>query len=535
MSDSPHESDTRAMQLQPFACDGQVGEEKLVELLAAGAEFPSLDFKRELDLGNKGKKMDFIKDCAAMMNLPRGGYLVVGAEDDGKPAVGIEPPTKEMFDSGRLTQTVKGYVDAAVDIRAQVHTTTIRGQSACMAVIYIGPPADGIPAIMSKDGVSPSPSNGAPITHFREGSVYTREGTTNALVRHQTWTQILENFRDQERVAARADVDSLVSRIVQMMGTGTNPATIIPDLAMEPSTFTEAIRTMLDTQSHNTLKRFLITAKREYRARDNDEGRILALNRIAAVAVEAVIVKDLKATEQVSDTLFELYKSYLMEPTGTTGSGGAETRWLEITLRIMAIGAAAVREDMYEAIPTLVLREIGDHTYSYRSWIRHGLTMASRGDLFEDGQGTTRGGGIIAMSSEIMLEYPELRADMVGMDENKLNEASLDSLCQFDFIWCCLSLASDDRQLSASFYPSCSAYHQHRVMPAAQRLENDEGARQAVFGDLPNKVIASSIYSVLEYARGQSWNYGGFWRGASDLAPGGFTMTQASKEKLGNF
>ncbi|MFZ3415667.1 helix-turn-helix domain-containing protein [Arthrobacter sp. 3Tela_A] len=531
MSDSPHDSDARAMQLQPFACDGQVGEEKLVELLAAGAEFPSLDFKRELDLGSKGKKMDFIKDCAAMMNLPRGGYLVVGAEDDGTPAIGIDPPTKEMFDSGRLAQTVKGYVDAAVDIRAQVHTIMIRGQSACMAVIYIGPPADGIPAIMSKDGVSKSPSNGAPIIHFRVGSVYTREGTTNALVRHQTWAQILENFRDQERVAARADVDSLIRRVVQMMGTGTNPVSIIPDLAMDPSTFTEAIHTVLDAQNHSALKRFLVTAKGSYRGSDNDEGRILALNRIAAVAAEAVIVKDLKAIEQASDTLFELYKSYLIEPTQTAGRAGAEARWLEITLRIMAIGAAAVREDMYEAIPTLVLRKIGDDTYSYRSWIRHGLTMASRVNLFADVQGTSRGGGIIALSSEIMLEYQELRPDILDADKNSLNEASLDSLCQFDFIWCCLSLASDDRQLSASFYPSCSAYHQDRVMPAAQRLDNDEDARQAVFGDLPDKVIASSIYAVLEYAQGQSWNYGGFWRGVSDLAPEGYTMTQSSKDK----
>ncbi|MFP3637008.1 helix-turn-helix domain-containing protein, partial [Bacillus sp. SIMBA_033] len=86
----------------PFTYDGKVGEEKLGELLALGAEKPDLDFKAELDLGNPAKKLDFIKDCAAMMNLPRGGYLVIGANDDGTPAQNATAPTKEMFDSGAL-------------------------------------------------------------------------------------------------------------------------------------------------------------------------------------------------------------------------------------------------------------------------------------------------------------------------------------------------------------------------------------------------------------------------------------------------
>ncbi len=68
---------------QVLAFDGQVGEEKLAELLALGAEHSSLDFKRELNLNEPIKKLDFIKDCAAMMNQPQGGYLVIGANDDG--------------------------------------------------------------------------------------------------------------------------------------------------------------------------------------------------------------------------------------------------------------------------------------------------------------------------------------------------------------------------------------------------------------------------------------------------------------------
>lgn len=39
-------------QFQPFACDGWIGEEKLLELLAVAAEYPALDFKRKLNLGD---------------------------------------------------------------------------------------------------------------------------------------------------------------------------------------------------------------------------------------------------------------------------------------------------------------------------------------------------------------------------------------------------------------------------------------------------------------------------------------------------
>ncbi|TLM73139.1 helix-turn-helix domain-containing protein [Pseudarthrobacter sp. NamB4] len=79
-----------------FTFDGQVSEEKLAELLALGAEHSSLDFKKELNLNEPLKKLDFIKDCAAMMNQPHGGYLVIGANDDGTPAPGYLAPTKDV-------------------------------------------------------------------------------------------------------------------------------------------------------------------------------------------------------------------------------------------------------------------------------------------------------------------------------------------------------------------------------------------------------------------------------------------------------
>jgi hypothetical protein len=527
MSDTASETTGPA---QAFTYDGQVGEEKLGELLALGSEHSYLDFKRELDLKDPVKKLDFVKDCAAMMNQPRGGYLVIGANDDGTPAPGALLPTKEMFDSAALTEIVRGYVDAPIDIRAQVHTLYLAGEPACMAVIYIAPPADGIPAVMAKEGTAPSPSGGR-IKRFDRGVVFTREGTSNAVVTHKTWGNVLANFRNQQRTESRQDVDALIRRTLQMVGTSTAPATVVPDLAMDAATFTEAVGTTLIEGNIRALRKFMNEAKNVYLHGADDEQREVALDRIAAVAAEAVTVGDLSAVKQAMDALLALYESHLTTPGRTAGRAGAQAKWLAIILRVMAVGAVAVRSNHYEALPSIVLMRIGDGTYSYRSWIRHALTEASRENLLVRSDEAAKGGNIIALAAELLRHSPELRPDMQNVASLDSDEVFLDSLCQFDFLWCCLSLASvEDASSSAAYYPSCAAYHQHRVMPAVQKLESKPEIRREIFGDIPDEKIADAILEVLDMAKQQSWNYGGWWGGRREMDPAGWTLKNATIE-----
>jgi len=527
MPELPNESSNS---LQPFACDGRIGEEKLYELLAVGGEYPSLDFKRELNLNDPAKKLDFIKDCAAMMNLPRGGYLVIGANDDGTLAVSNNAPTKEMFDSAQLTQIVKGYVDGAIDIRAQVHTVQVAMARAVLALIYIAPPSDGIPAIMSKNGVVSGDRGNKPL--FHQGMIFTREGSTNAPVRHQTWAQVLDNLRERQKADARADVDSLVHRVVQMMGTTATPHPVTPDMDMDSATFVEAVRATLDAGRNSVVNRFLIQARGAYRDVDvDDEARGHILNRIAAVACEAILADSPKTVAHAVDAMFDLYKSYLGSTTNTDiGKPGAARHWLEIILRILAVGAMAIRVGTLEVIPTLVLRQIGDEIYSYRSWIRHALTMASRANLLPSSGGSTRGGGIISLANEIMTNVPELRPDSTAVeDQEDTIELLLDSLCQFDLLWCCLSLASAAEDMSSeAYYPSCAAYMQNRSMPILALIDSDASARQKVFGEIDDEKIATSILRVLESAKNQSWELGSYWSGSRSLTPHGFIHSHAN-------
>lgn len=509
---------------QAFTYDGQVSEEKLAELLAFGAEHSSLDFKKELNLNEPLKKLDFIKDCAAMMNQPQGGYLVIGANDDGTPAQGYVTPTKEMFDSAALTEIVRPYVDAPIDIRAQVHTLQLAGELAQMAVIYIAPPADGIPAVMAKDGITKAQS-GTNVTRFSRGVVFTREGTSNAVVTHKTWGNVLANFRSQQRAESRQDVDALIRRTLQMVGTSGAPPTIVPDLGMDAATFADAVSMTLTDGNIRSLKKFFVAAKNAYLQGEGDEQRTIALNRIAAVAAEAVIVGDIGAVKLAMDVLSNLYESYLLTPGRTAGKQGAAAEWLAMILRVIAVGAAAVRNGLYGALPTIVLRPIGDSVYSYRSWIRHAITEASRASLLVRSDETEKGGNLIAMSAALLRHSSDLRPDLHIADDGESNEVFLDSLCQFDFLWCCLSLAaSEDTSSSAAYYPSCAAYHQTRITPALHLIENNAEIRAEIFRDISNQRIADSILEVIEMAKKQSWTYGGWWGGLREIDPAGWTM-----------
>lgn len=139
------------------------------------------------------------------------------------------------------------------------------------------------------------------------------------------------------------------------------------------------------------------------------------------------------------------------------------------------------------------------------------------------------------MSAALLRRTPDLRPDMQGADGEESGEVFLDSLCQFDFLWCCLSLASnEDASSSAAYYPSCAAYHQYRITPALHLIENKPEVRAEIFGDISDQKIANSILEVIEMAKGQSWNYGGWWGGRREIDPAGWTMRNTTIEDSAN-
>ena len=92
-----------------------------------------------------------------------------------------------------------------------------------------------------------------------------------------------------------------------MVGTSGAPPLIVPDLAMDAPTFADALSRTLTEGDARTLRKFLAVAKNSYLQGKNEEHRSTALNRIAAVAVEALVVGDMPAVNLAMDVLFDLY------------------------------------------------------------------------------------------------------------------------------------------------------------------------------------------------------------------------------------
>ncbi|MCS3494528.1 hypothetical protein M2368_003560 [Arthrobacter sp. JUb119] len=508
---------------QPFVCDGRVDREKLVELLGAQAEFSSLDFKRSIDLNDKSKKLEFIKDCAAMGNQPEGGYLVIGAEDNGRPVEGTDFSGQNL-DSAALKQVVEGYVDGHIDVRSQIHTITHEGRSYQLAVIYIAPPRDGFPLVTKKLGAVP---NGKPI--FQQGAVYTREGSQNVLASHKTWEQILHKLQQQVRSAARADVDELIHRVVAQMG-ATGPAhPVAPDLDMDLPTFTASVRKVLEINQSSMLKRVILTGTSAYeQAIEDDDRRVEILDKLTALACEACVFDDTDTLIKVTDAL---YKAYQRNYENATILKYSAIRYgLEIISRVMVVGSLALRTEHYEVLRSIVLHPIGTSPYGYKSWIRHGLTEASRANLFDNDKA---GVGMISAARQILVNTPQLSPDYMPKEASvedqlvSIPDALLDSLLQFDFLWCCIALNENPGNGHYEFYPSCAAYRQDRIQPILEKLDGeDDTFRTQIFGDNSDEQIAGVISEVYDLARKQSFNYGGYWPSSDQAFGAGFIQSQ---------
>jgi hypothetical protein len=142
-------------------------EEKLHELLREANESSALDYKATLDLSHSDEVVELVKDLAAMRAEPLGGYVVVGADDQGKPTDGLADARKaKFFDEATLRSKVQKYLTEPLNLMSGVHT--VDGHTC--AVVYIGPASRGF-EVLRVEGVS----GGKPL--FRPGEVFVRRGT----------------------------------------------------------------------------------------------------------------------------------------------------------------------------------------------------------------------------------------------------------------------------------------------------------------------------------------------------------------------
>jgi len=502
--------------------DGRVDEEKLHELLATGTETTHLDFKATLDLSSGKSKdaLDFVKDAVAMGNLPEGGYIVVGVHDDGRPAKDMAAIRAAEFDSAKLRQKIAGFVEAPVNIISRVHVV----DDWAIALVYVQPNPDALPVPFLKIGQYAGEGREMK-TVFSPGEVYVREGTSNVLLRYGHWAQLLDRYRERVKAEARRDIDELVSRLVESMSDAPSGAAPVPPLAlgMDHATLTTALEAAFDAGASSRIRRLIIEAH-EAAASPQEQVRRQALDELTMVGAVAMLHDHDDVLEQVVDALWTVYEQvglpdgYAVQLQGHDAARAAHL--LDVILRVMALGALAVRLQRWRHLPRMADRPVrtAPH-YAFASWLRHGPVMAARAGLLGSDGDSAKGGQLISLTRSLVSASPGLRPDRPSSDVPAADALApddwlLNSICAFDLWWCVIAEALS-AEYEAPSYPYCAAFNQSRAQSAIDRIATDDGARRAAFPEASDEEVSAALARVLVMAEQQSAQFGGWWDGRS--------------------
>ena len=88
--------------------DGIVTDERLSALLRLAAEYDEVDFKTAVDLSSTRGEVEMAKDVGAMQ--VKGGYIVIGVDDNGEPTGGMHGANASPFDPANLVPKMQRYL-----------------------------------------------------------------------------------------------------------------------------------------------------------------------------------------------------------------------------------------------------------------------------------------------------------------------------------------------------------------------------------------------------------------------------------------
>lgn len=469
--------------------DGRTDMEKLTELLGE-PEQEHLDFKENVDLSKSEDRVKFVKDVVAMSNCPPGGYLLIGVSDSGDPVAPIETFDRERFDGARLNDLIRNYTEGQIHIISQLHER--KGKE--VVLIYAHHEGSGLPVPMSKLGQYKN-EKGKDVVCFRPGEVWLREGPQNVLLRWSHWDMLLRRRDQRIREEARTDINSLIAELSKALRGGPGKISIPLTADMADEAFVESMITNLEIGSDLRIGQFLASA---IATDGNTDAFCQSLDKLTIVAVQALALGVPDITKRAVDTLIKIYRQL---------DHDAAAQKLEVIVRAYVIGAAAVRYRAWGVVRDLVLHPSSAHpslNYVYSSWIREGQVKASRSELFP---GDSRGSLMIPSARLLAIEHAAMRpylpsAETSIDDSYDSPDRLLDSLCQFDILYC-LVVAAEGRHHGEA-YPASSAFRQERANPALSLVVSNAEVRRELLPESDDARVAQAIHKVFELAKNQS-------------------------------
>jgi len=450
----------------PFALDGTVIRDKLLELLAVQTELPELDYKGECDLSSAGGLVELTKDIGAMSIL--GGYLVVGADDRGI-AVGLPAGQASLFDQATLAAKIAKYLPSGIEIRSAVHELDDGTGPRAVALVWVGPHPDGW-CVFTRNGDYMEGTK-AKIA-FRAGEVYARHGT-----RSEPWNQtdiavarnaLVARAKDAWRAEHAEETRRALQTALSGAAVPAGPSAVFT-WQLDRAGFEAAAVELIRRDDDVPIRRMLRAAAAESQRLVLLPGSagatdlIVVLDRVAALAALALDLRRSAFVSLAVRTLLDVYGWAVEESRVQTSAHRlVPLLWLRIAERLYALGALAVRLQDWAAVRDLALAPVPALGREQRrsAWHRDALTQASRARLFTEQQpdGRTRELSLLLFARATAAADPVLRPDLPGEVSASYagRDPLLDSLCQFDLLVTVVSGiaadATDERSLLAVSY-----------------------------------------------------------------------------------
>ncbi len=485
--------------------DGRTDLEKLKELLG-NPEQTHLDLKASVDLSSAADRLKFVKDAVTMASRPEGGYTGIGVNDAGNPCMPIGTiADRARFDGSRVGALIRGYVEASVHVVVEIHEL---GSDEIVVVCVRNP--DGLPIPFNKDGQHPGPARGdRDVTVFRKGEIFVREGAENVPIRYAHWADLLSSYTKGIREQANEAALSMLREVLTGPHGAPGDTGGIPLLMdMDETTFAATAIRLLETGNDVRLRQFLRALSPSIGATVDLTAFRDAVDRWAIFCAQALHFERPDLADEAIDKLVEAYQALHIDEDATH-------RRLIIVERIYVVGSLAVRLGSWETVRSLVLRPVPGNAYEpdyvYSSWIRAAQVYASRAGLTED----PRGGYLLSAARELMVEHPAMRPDLpdgVAPPREKVthSDAALNSLCQFDLVYCVVVAALGTGQSVG--YPSSAAFDEDRAEPIAQKMVADAAMRQRLLPEATDTDVAAALEATYARAiRESANNYGGRW------------------------
>jgi hypothetical protein len=496
----------------PVVLDPSLSDEKLAELLGHQTEYPDLDYKTAVDLTSTEDLVELTKDVGAMQ--VRGGYIVIGADNQGALTGAMDGVDTRPFDEANLTPKLLRYLPKPLELRTRV----LEREGHTVVMIYVGRHPSGC-AIFN--AVGQYPKGKETVVVFRAGDIFWRDGTRSVRMTQQGFEELVERriadekaawLEEQQVIRRQEQADLQTSYEAQRIS---RSALGSVNLDLDTAALTSAALELVRDSDTIALQNLLKDARTRARAaieRDEIETELAnVVDKLTCLAATFLEYEQEGWFDRVVGILAEIYSMPLGEhdarrfghATSIDPAEPAPRVWLLLITRVYGLGALAVRLRNWRAVRTLTLQlpERLEHAYD-ANWLRHALTMASRAQHLEErGQHAN----LLSLARDRTKRLACLRPDGLEAD----NDVIITSLAQFDVLSNIAAIDDASDTDPRVFWPNFSQFRQERIQPMVDRLLTDREMRQALFRG--NDAELATAFSAIEnVAHGQGLRYDGF-------------------------